>query len=47
MNILIIGTGIIGTIYGWALKEAGHEVTHLVRTPKPELLKDGAKMDLI
>lgn len=47
MNILIIGTGVIGTIYGWALKEAGHKVTHLVRTPKPELSKNGVKIDIL
>ena len=32
MNVLIVGTGIIGTIYGWALKRSGAQVTHLVRT---------------
>ena len=47
MNVLIIGTGVIGTIYGWALKEAGHKVTHLVRTPKPELSINGVKIDIL
>ena len=47
MKTLIIGTGIIGTIYGWALREAGVDVTHLVRTPKPELESNGAKMDVL
>lgn len=47
MNILIIGTGVIGTIYGWALKEAGHTVTHIVRIPKPELSENGAKIDIL
>lgn len=28
MKVLIIGTGVIGTIYGWALKEAVTDVTH-------------------
>lgn len=28
---LVVGTGVIGTIYGWALAEAGVDVTHLVR----------------
>ena len=32
MKIGIVGTGNIGTLYGWALAEAGHTVTHLVRT---------------
>jgi 2-dehydropantoate 2-reductase len=31
MDIGIVGTGNIGTVYGWALAEAGHRVTHLVR----------------
>jgi 2-dehydropantoate 2-reductase len=31
MDILVVGTGNIGTLYGWALAEAGHTVTHLVR----------------
>lgn len=47
MKILILGTGIIGTIYGWALSTAGHEVFHLVRSPQRELLKKGAEMDVL
>ena len=27
----VVGTRNIGTLYGWALAEAGHTVTHLVR----------------
>lgn len=34
MKILVIGTGVIGCIYGWQLSEAGHEVTHFVRKGK-------------
>lgn len=34
MRILIIGTGAMGTIYGWALTNAGHEVLHYVRPEK-------------
>jgi 2-dehydropantoate 2-reductase len=47
MDILVIGTGIIGTIYGWTLTEAGHNVTHLVRAPKPDLIDNGAKIDIL
>ena len=47
MKTLIIGTGIIGTIYGWALHEAGVDVTHLVKNHKPELQENGAKMDVL
>lgn len=37
MKVLIVGRGIIGTIYGWALSQAGIDVTHVVRksTPAP------------
>ena len=35
MNVLIVGTGVIGTIYGWTLKESGIHVAHLVSTIKP------------
>lgn len=34
MKILFIGTGVIGTVYGWQLAEIGHSVTHFVRTGK-------------
>jgi len=47
MKVLIIGTGIIGTIYGWALQEAGIDVTHLVKTSKPGLEKNGAMLDIL
>jgi 2-dehydropantoate 2-reductase len=31
MRVLIIGRGVVGTVYGWALSEAGVDVTHVVR----------------
>src|SRR5271167_932684 len=31
MRVLIIGRGVVGTIYGWALTKAGVDVTHVVR----------------
>jgi 2-dehydropantoate 2-reductase len=31
MKVLIIGRGVVGTIYGWALTNAGIDVTHVVR----------------
>ena len=31
MKILIVGRGVVGTIYGWALSQAGFDVTHVVR----------------
>jgi len=46
MKILIVGAGIIGSIYGWAFAEAGHDVTHLVRAGKATQFKDGFKIDM-
>ena len=31
MKTLIFGTGIIGTIYGWALAEADVDITHYLQ----------------
>jgi 2-dehydropantoate 2-reductase len=47
MKVLVVGTGVIGTIYGWALNEAGIDVTHLVRTLKPDLLQNGVNIDIL
>ena len=46
MKILIVGAGIIGSIYGWAFSEAGHDITHLVRPGKAVQYKDGFKIDM-
>lgn len=34
MKVLIIGRGMVGTIYGWALSKAGIDVTHVVRNER-------------
>lgn len=47
MKTLIVGAGIIGVTYGWALSEAGHDVTHFVRSGRKEQLKEGVTLDLI
>ncbi len=47
MKILTIGAGIIGTIYGWALSEAGNEVTHLVRRGRAARLTAGIPVDML
>jgi 2-dehydropantoate 2-reductase len=47
MKTLIVGTGIIGVIYGWALSEAGVDVTHFVREGRKEQFKDGVRLDLL
>ena len=31
MKILVVGLGVIGTGYGWAFRDAQHDVTHLLR----------------
>ncbi len=36
MKTLVVGTGVIGTTYGWALAEAGVDVTHYVRPGSPD-----------
>ncbi|HSL42908.1 MAG TPA: 2-dehydropantoate 2-reductase N-terminal domain-containing protein [Anaerolineales bacterium] len=47
MKTLIVGAGIIGTIYGWALSQAGNDVTHLVRKGKKDQFRDGLRLDLL
>ena len=46
-KVLIIGAGVIGTIYGWVLSEAGCDVTHLVRPGKSLKYKAGVMMDVL
>ncbi len=46
MKILIVGSGLIGSIYGWAFAEAGHEVTHLVRPGKGGQFPEGMDIDM-
>jgi len=46
MKTLMVGAGIIGTIFGWAYAQAGHEVTHLVRPGRTEKYKDGFQIDM-
>ncbi|HNB50509.1 MAG TPA: 2-dehydropantoate 2-reductase N-terminal domain-containing protein [Anaerolineales bacterium] len=46
MKTLIVGAGIIGSIYGWAFAEAGHEVTHLVRPGKAAQFSNGFEIDM-
>jgi 2-dehydropantoate 2-reductase len=47
MKILVVGTGVIGTIYGWALAESGNEVVHYVREEKIGAFKDGIKIKML
>lgn len=47
MKILIVGAGIIGSIFGWALKDAGQDVTHLVRPGRSASYVDGIQLDML
>jgi 2-dehydropantoate 2-reductase len=46
MRVLVVGAGIIGSIYGWALAASGHEVVHLVRSGRAATLRDGVRLDM-
>jgi 2-dehydropantoate 2-reductase len=45
--VLVVGAGIIGSIYGWSLSESGHHVLHLVRSGRTAALGNGLKLDVI
>jgi ketopantoate reductase len=47
MKMLIIGLGNIGTIHGWALSQAGMDVTHAVRKGSAGKYESGIKMDVL
>lgn len=47
MRVLVVGTGIIGTIFGWALQDGGHEVVHFVRKGKSNQFKNGIQLDIL
>ncbi len=47
MKVLVVGAGVIGSIYGWALSEAGHSVTHLVRPGRSKLFTNGISIDMM
>jgi 2-dehydropantoate 2-reductase len=47
MQVLVTGAGIIGSVYGWALAESGHEVVHLVRSGRAAALSDGMTLDVL
>jgi 2-dehydropantoate 2-reductase len=47
MKTMIVGAGIVGAIYGWALAEAGHDITHLVRPGRAAQYKDGIQLDML
>jgi 2-dehydropantoate 2-reductase len=47
MRVLVIGAGIIGSIYGRALADGGHYVVHLVRRGRSAALRDGFAIDML
>ena len=47
MRVLVVGTGIIGSIYGWTLADGGHHVVHFVRSGRSAALVSGLKLDVI
>lgn len=47
MKTLVVGTGIIGVLYGWALAQSGNDVTHFVRKGRKDQHKDGIQLDLL
>jgi 2-dehydropantoate 2-reductase len=47
MKTLIVGAGVIGVIYGWALCQSGVDVSHFVRKERKDQFKDGIQLDLL
>jgi ketopantoate reductase len=47
MDVCVVGTGVIGTIYGAVLSECGPAVTHLVRPGGGQRLVGGVEMNLL
>jgi 2-polyprenyl-6-methoxyphenol hydroxylase-like FAD-dependent oxidoreductase len=46
MRVLVVGAGIIGSIYGWALRDSGHDVVHLMRRGRADALQEGFTIDM-
>ena len=47
MKVMIVGAGVIGTIFGWALSDAGHSVIHFVRTGRSSAFSNGVSIDMM
>lgn len=47
MKVLMFGAGVIGTIYGYVLAQAGNNVTHYVRLGKKQSLENGIHIQLL
>jgi len=47
MKILMFGAGVINTLYGYALSEAGNDVTHYVRPGKKKMFENGIQLNFL
>jgi 2-dehydropantoate 2-reductase len=47
VKILMFGRGVIATIYGWALQQAGHDVEFYVRPGRAATYGDAVDLDLL
>ncbi|MFD9890881.1 ketopantoate reductase family protein [Amycolatopsis sp. NPDC059027] len=47
MKILMFGRGVIATVYGWVLQQAGHDVEFYVRPGRAATYGDAVDLDLI
>jgi 2-dehydropantoate 2-reductase len=47
MKTLIVGAGTEGVLYGWALAEAGYDVTHFIKQGKKAQFDNGVLLDVI
>jgi len=47
VKILMFGRGVIATVYGWALQQAGHDVEFYVRPGRAATYGDAVDLDLL
>ena len=47
MKILIVGLGNVGVMHGWALSQAGLDVTHIIREGQTSQYEHGISMDIL
>ncbi|GAB4426686.1 MAG: 2-dehydropantoate 2-reductase N-terminal domain-containing protein [Chloroflexi bacterium OHK40] len=47
MRIVVIGSGVVGTIYAWKLAEAGHEVWVVARARRRTALRHGLELSVV
>lgn len=47
MKILMFGRGVIATVYGWALQQAGHDVEFYVRPGRSAMYGEAIDLDLL